>query len=436
MSKQVKLLQDKMARLLARGQEIADKDGELTAEDRQELDRIAAELKATREDLNRVRAVDQVRAEVDRAHDEYSRALRVGTAPGARRQINDSDLLRRWVLNVTEQDRQVEDELRATAAQIGWTLNGNTARIPVPVGHWGPGQVFADLARGSDPAGGYTVPETLRRAIEVALKQFGTMFQVSTVLRTRSGEDLVLPTANDTGNEGEILAENAAGSTASVDPTFGALTLGAYNYWSKFIRVSNALLRDSAFDLARFLGDKVGERIARVADRHFTVGTGTGQPTGIVTAAPTVQTAALGSLSADDVITLIHSVEPAYRNANFALMMHDSILLNVSLLKDGNGAYLLRPTGSTSGFEAQVAVIRGWPVVVNQAMDSAVASGNKVIVAGDLSKYHIRQAGELRIVRAVERFVEYDQTAVAGFWGQDGGLLDAGTNPVKVLQVQ
>ncbi len=49
------------------------------------------------------------------------------------------------------------------------------------------------------------------------------------------------------------------------------------------IKVSEELLNDSAFDLMSYLSDEFGRRLSNAEEQAFLTGTGTGQPTGILT---------------------------------------------------------------------------------------------------------------------------------------------------------
>jgi HK97 family phage major capsid protein len=106
---------------------------------------------------------------------------------------------------------------------------------------------------------------------------------VATVIRTDTGAALPIPTSDDTSNKGAILGENTAAS--EVDVSFGQLVLDAYKYSSKYVLVSVEFLQDSSINVAEFIGKALGERIGRIQNDHFTTGTGSSQPNGIVTAA-------------------------------------------------------------------------------------------------------------------------------------------------------
>lgn len=286
---------------------------------------------------------------------------------------------------------------------------------------------FRDLSSVSGPAGQYTVPTGFVNNLEMAMLAFGGMRQVSEIMRTTSGNNMPWPTTNDTSNEGVIIAENTA--VSEQDVTFGQVIFYAHKYSSKMIQVPVELLEDSAFDLASEIGRMLGERLGRITNRHFTVGTGAGQPEGIVPGSTLGVTAASATaIAADEILDLIHSVDPAYRpNAGF--MCHDNIVLHIRKLKDGNGQYLWA-SGLNAGQSDRLA---GYPLTNNQHMQSSVATATKTLIFGQLSKYKIRDVAGVRLIRLNERFADSDQVAFLSFSRHDGHLLDAGVAPVKHL---
>ena len=282
----------------------------------------------------------------------------------------------------------------------------------------------------TDSAGGYTIPEGFVFELERALLAFGGMRQVSSVIRTDSGNDLPWPTVNDTSNAGAILAENT--QVSEQDVTFGSLTLGAYKYTSKLVRVSEELMQDSAFNLAQVLGSLLGERVARILNTHFTTGSGSGQPNGVVEASPVGKTCASASaITASEIIDLFHSVDPSYRDGDRSVfMMNDSTVAAVRKLTDDQGQFLWQ-TGMQAGVPDR---LYGRRVVVNQDV-ADIAAGSLPAIFGDLSLYKIRDVRSVRLRRLVERYADYDQQGFVAFSRHDGNLLNAGTNPVKLLKM-
>jgi len=279
-------------------------------------------------------------------------------------------------------------------------------------------------------SGKYAIPEGFSNELEMALLEFGGPRQVARILRTSEGNDLPWPTVNDTGNKGALLAENASVNTQDI--AFGVVTFGAYKYESKAILVPQELIEDEAVNLPAEIGRMLGERLGRITAQHFTTGTGSGQPNGLVTAATVGVTAASATaITADELIDLQHSVDPAYRSRPSAgFMLHDSILAAIRKLKDGNSQYLWQP-----GLRGDVPdLLLNHPYTVNQDMASAMAINAKTVLFGDYSKYIIREVNTVRFYRLEERYRDADQTGFMAFMRVDGDLVDAGTNPVKVLQ--
>ena len=277
--------------------------------------------------------------------------------------------------------------------------------------------------------GGEFIPEGFVRQVEVNMLAFGSVMQAGDILRTASGNDLPWPTFDDTGNTGRQIPE--ADPVAPVDPSTSNIVLKAYKYTSDEILVSYELLEDEdiAPELPVILGAALGERIGRIKESKYTNGTGTDEAQGIVTASALGVTAASATaITSDEIIQLEHSVDPAYRSGA-SYMMHDSVILAVRLLKDLNGQYFWQP-GLQMGVPDR---LNGRQVYTNQEMESALATGNKVMLFGDLTKHKIREVNDIRMYRLVERHRENDQDAFLAFSRGDSRLLNAGTNPVKHL---
>lgn len=283
------------------------------------------------------------------------------------------------------------------------------------------------LSTGTLSTGGVTAPPGFITNMENAMLQYGGMLQVADVMRTEHGNEMTWPTADDTGNEGEIVGESK--TIGEQDVALGGVVFNAYKFTSKFVKVPRELIEDSAFDLAAWLGMLLGERIGRALNRKTTVGTGAAQPFGIVPASALgKETAGATALTFDEILDLKHSVDPAYRPGS-RFMFHDNVLLVVKKLKDLQGKYLWER--STTAGEPDT--IDGDPLMINQHMNGTLAAGNKTMVYGQLSKYKIRQVRTLILKRLTERFADTDEEGFVAFLRGDGNLLDAGTGPVKHL---
>lgn len=269
----------------------------------------------------------------------------------------------------------------------------------------------------TDAAGGYFIPDTLASTITNSMLHYGGVEANATIVTTSDGGTINYPTNNDTGNAGARISENTQG--AEQDLTIGSVPIEAYTYYSKWVRVSNELLQDSAFDLQSFLASKFAERIGRITNTEFTTGTGTSQPKGIVTGSTLGDTAAgAAAITSDEIIDFYHSLDVAYR-ANAKFMLNDSTVQYIRKLKDGNNQYLWKP-GLADGEEA---TLLGKPYITNNDM-SELATGNKTILFGDMSKFLVRRVTGMSMKRLVERWADFNQTGFALYLRRDADLLD------------
>ena len=284
---------------------------------------------------------------------------------------------------------------------------------------------------GTTTAGGYTVPTTMAGFIVKSMAMWGPMYDenICTVITTAGGESIKIPTVNDTAvtmgqhSEGVALTDDG-----SKDVTFGQKSLDAYAYDTQFLKVSMELLQDSAFNVEQLIGELLGERIGRRVNTELTTGDGTGDPNGVVTASSLGKVAASATaITADEIIDLFHSVNPAYRSSPKArFMFHDTTLQAIRKLKDGQGNYLWQMGDVKSDVPS---MLLGKPYSVNQAVDS-IAANKKVIVFGDFGKYYVRKVGAPVIGVLRERF--WPDLGIAGVVRLDGELGD--TAAVKYLK--
>lgn len=321
-----------------------------------------------------------------------------------------------------------------------------------------------------DTLGGYTVPEGFVANLEYGLRAYGGVRNVAEIIRTETAQPLPWPTIADTTagstdpvyggaliNVGELLGENVGTSLQGTPPQMGAVIFGAQKFSSKLIQISTELLRDSAFNLATYIGKIIGERLGRIMAQRFAWGSGGGiVPRGILTATPAppangslgtgYTTASAAGITFDDLSNFIFSIDPAYRmSPGSKFLVHDKIVGMLRLLKDGQGRYLWTAASVTMGqgpriWDYEYDVCQEMPYNLSgNYLDSTQSNGvgtgtiNKLLLFGDLSKYKIREVATVRMKRLVERFAEYDQDGFIGYMEGDGDLIDAGTHPVGAL---
>ena len=286
------------------------------------------------------------------------------------------------------------------------------------------------------PEGGYTVATEYVRTLETAMKSYGGMREVATSLPMASGGHMNFPTTDPTSEMGEIVGQNQL--TNESETSFGNITLDVFKYSSKSIPVPFELLQDSFIDIESYLNNLMAMRLGRITNLHFTLGSGKGEPNGIVTAAAlgkSISTSKNLMLSYDDLVDLEHSVDPAYRRQPGArFMMADSTLKLLRKIKDGQGRPIFVPgyeTGTPSGAPD---TLLGRPFTINQDMPEAVA-GNRPLLFGLFSKYLIRDVMDFTLFRFTDSaYTLRGQVGFVGFMRCGGNLIDAG-GAVKCVEI-
>ena len=287
------------------------------------------------------------------------------------------------------------------------------------------------MSTGTGSEGGYTTQNEFAPVLIEAMKAYGGMRQVAQIIQTDTGSQMDWPTTDATSEEGEIVGENA--SVAVGETTFGTTSLSVYKYSSKSIAVPFELLQDSRIDLEGHLTRLLSTRLGRITNKHYTVGTGTGQPSGAATGASVGKTGATGQTTEiiyDDIVDLEHSVDPAYRQAGTVRwMMHDKTLAKMKKLKDGDG----RPIWLPSIAGVAPTTLLGHEYVVNQNV-AEMAANAKSLLFGDFSHYVIRDVMAVQLFRMTDsKYTEKGQVGFLAFMRSGGAMVDVG-GAVKAYQ--
>lgn len=312
---------------------------------------------------------------------------------------------------------------RAAALFSKWVRGGDAA---LSAADWAEIRNTMSTTTGSE--GGYAVQTDVASRIMDALKAFGGVRSVATVLQTAMGNPMSFPTSDGTSETGEQVAENTTATGADI--VLGTLPLNTYKYSSKIVAVPVELLQDSEVDIEAFVNARLATRLARATNTKFTTGTGSSQPNGVVTAAGSGKVGTTGqtlTVIFDDLVDLIHSVDPAYRQLpGCAFMMNDASLKVIRKLKDSQGRPIFLP-GYDSLAGPMPDTLLGYPIVINQ--DVAVMAANaKSILFGNFSFYYVRDVvGSVSMYRFTDSaYAKLGQVGFLQFMRSGGNLLDVG----------
>lgn len=342
--------------------EIADRvnsSGEMTAEDRESYDRAEADYDGLRTEIDRLTKATAYQ------RPEWDDAVRGAARPAEQRVDDDNAIVRRL----------------ATGDLRSFTFERR------------------DVTKSST---GAPVPTSFYDTLIEHLRYTGPMMDASVVqiMRTTSGETIQVPRTSAWSNatataEGALFAES--------DPSFLAfVNLRAWKYGTLF-QVSREMITDSGVNLLDYIGRQAGYAIGTAVNYALTVGTGTVQPNGIVTAASsgvTGATSVTGAFTGDNLIDLRYSVDTAYTRAPGAgWMMNRTALAAVRKLKENgtSGAYLFEP----SLVAGQPDRLLGFPVFENPDVASP-GTAVKSVIFGNLQQFMVRMAGGIEVARSDE----------------------------------
>jgi HK97 family phage major capsid protein len=329
---------------------------------------------------------------------------------------------------------QTEREVRAAEAMVGYE---SQARPEVSVPAINDAELIRSLARGEirshsfekrdvlKSSTGSPVPTSFYDQVLLLARHVGPMLETSTMLNTAGGENLQIPSLS-AYSVGTVSGEAAA--IGESDPTFNSfVTLGAYKY-SFLTQISREMVEDAGVDILGFLSAQTGNALGYAVNNALTVGTGTTQPTGIVTAAGsgiTGSTAVSGVFTADNLIDLVYSVDTAGRTLpGTGFQMNGASIGKVRKLKDTAGQYIFAPAVSAEARD----LLLGYPIYENPAMVNTATSAKSVIF-GHLPSYYVRSVGGLRLDRSDDYAFQNDLITFRATMRVDGNLIQ--TSHVK-----
>ena len=266
---------------------------------------------------------------------------------------------------------------------------------------------------------GAPVPTSFYDAVILKARLVGPMLDVPTQLNTTSGETIQVPSLSAYSSSATVTAQGANFSES--DPTFNSfVNLGAFKY-GFLIQVSREMIEDSGVDLLGFLADQVGNGLGYNVQNALTIGTGTVQPQGIVTAAGsgiTGGTGVSGAFTADNLIDLYYSLDGAARLLpGVGWMMNGASIGAVRKLKDTAGNYIFSPAADGN----QRDLLLGREVYENPHVASAATSA-KSVIAGHMPSYFVRSVGGIRLDRSDDFAFNADLVTFRASMRVDGAL--------------
>ena len=250
------------------------------------------------------------------------------------------------------------------------------------------------MSAGSDPDGGYLLPQSTVGATLSKIYEQTVMRQLANV-QTISTNDIEGIIDNDEASAGWVSELGSRSDTAT--PTVGKWRIEAHEMYA-MPKISQRILDDAATDVEAWLSNKVADKFARVEGAAFWTGTGVGQPKGLAaysTAATSddsrawgqfehIKTGANGAFhttKADPLQELIGAFKSQYlQNASFC--MRRELRTDIRKMKEATSdRYLWEPSLQAGAPDR----LLGYPVYIDQYMP-AKATDSLSLAFGDFKQ--------------------------------------------------
>ena len=317
-----------------------------------------------------------------------------------------------------DEHRRVVDDLALKAArpQIG----GSAPRTGAALAHKaafdsyvrkGEPGALRDLERkalsvGSDPDGGYLVPDETEKTVNRALKAISPIRAIAGI-RQVSGSVYKRP-FSVAGPATGWVAETASRPQTNA-PTLDELSFPTTELYA-MPAATSSLLDDSAVNIDEWLAEEVRIAFAEQEGTAFISGNGTNKPKGFL-AYTAVANASwswgnLGFIAtgtdglfpasdpADKLIDLIYALKAPYR-ANAHFVMNRSTQSVVRKMKDGDDNYLWQPSGTPG----EASTLMGFPVAESEDMPDMAADSLSVAFGDFRRGYLIVDRVGIRVLR-------------------------------------
>lgn len=258
--------------------------------------------------------------------------------------------------------------------------------------------------------GGFLIPDAVREGIQARLRRSSPVRQVASVIPFNGQNYHVLVERGDAGYEwaGEKSTRNETDT-----PTINRISITAHEL-SAMPKVSQRMLDEATFNVEGWLQARVEDRFARAEASAFVSGTGIDRPKGFLAystattadesrAAETLQYRGTGvsgafatTAPADVLVKTFYDLQGAYQ-ANASWMMKNATMAEVAVMKDGDGAYLLREILNADG--TLVRTIMGRPAYVADDMPTIAANSLSIAVGDFMAGYTIVESQGITVLR-------------------------------------
>lgn len=237
---------------------------------------------------------------------------------------------------------------------------------------------------------GYAVPEEIDRIIEDVLIETSPLRRIASVVKVGSSDFKRL--VNLKGADGDWVGETDV-RPVTATPSLAEVVFSTGEVYAQPTATQWAL-DDISFDAERWLRNEIADVFAQMEGAAFIAGDGVKKPKGFLSVTMStdgddtrtfgqiqyIETDSSGVIGGDDLIDLVHSLKPRYRN-NGWWVLNDATVALIRKLKDQNDQYLWAQ-GLRTGESDR---LLGYPMLICEDMPDVVGGAN-VVAFGDFKR--------------------------------------------------
>ncbi|CAN5208407.1 phage major capsid protein [soil metagenome] len=251
------------------------------------------------------------------------------------------------------------------------------------------------LSAGSDPDGGYLVPDEIETEIGRLLKDMSPIRAIAGIRQVSAGvyKKPFTTTGAATGWVGETASRPQTASPGLSEMQFPAMELYAQP------AATQSLLDDAVVDIDQWIAGEVQAAFAEQETLAFISGDGSNKPKGFLDYTKVadaswswgnlgyIASGAAGAFASSDpsdkLIDLVYALKAGYRQ-NASFVMNRKTQSSIRKLKDADGNYLWQPAASA---DAKPSLL-GFPVVEAEDMPD-IAANSFAVAFGDFGRGYL-----------------------------------------------
>lgn len=272
------------------------------------------------------------------------------------------------------------------------------------------------MSIGSDPDGGYYVPEERSNRIVERIFETSPMRTVATV-ETIGSMSMIVPIDWDEAGSGWLGETETPVETTT--PQTRQIEITAHTAYAE-PRATQELLDDAVINIEDWLGRKVADRISRLENTAFIGGSGSGQPRGITAydsgtsfnQIQQVNSGANGNVTHAGLVAALYALKAPHM-ARATWLAGRAVTQLFMLLADDNG----RPIWAPNLQVGQPASLLGRPIVMMEDF-ADVGTGSLSAAVGDIGEaYTIVDRVGIRVLRdpfTAKPFIKFYTTRRTG----------------------